>query len=237
MIDLARTRNPILLDHLRKHPRVGRVDDSGDDSLEFEMGSWRRRIEVGRSDLEVYGLTEFIDNNPMVCADQISLPSAAVALALLALAPVIDAGLLAESPVGIFSCPVDETELEVALQRVGWVGGMTTQSEPMEIGSALALTVMVAIRTPEDPAEIGDVYEERYGRSLYVRRGTASDWDASGVIGSASGLYRFTVSPDSPTSLLTVRALGDRHGKLGELAMIHAMNVMAGFEESLGIAE
>ena len=55
------------------------------------------------------------------------------------------------------------------------------------------------------------------------------------VLGRPEARYRLTLAPDSPHSLLTIRVLADFNGKVGASQVIHAMNVMCGFEESLGI--
>ena len=214
-----------------------RVEESSNPGIEFEIGAWLRSLTVGDADQPVYGLTEYIDNNPMVCADTMSLPSPAVALALIALCPLIESGLLAEAPVAIFSLPVDEDELQLALRQAGWDAGVSCAVESLDIGSAAAVTVMAAIRTPDDISEIDELFEERYGRSLYIRCGKASEWDHHLVTNTPRAFYQLSLGQDHPHSLLTVRVMADQPGKLGESAMIHAMNVMAGFEESLGIPE
>mgnify|MGYP000986779237 CR=1 FL=1 len=47
-------------------------------------------------------------------------------------------------------------------------------------------------------------------------------------------VYRLGLTPGDDTSLLTVRVLADKHGKCGEAQLVHALNVMCGFEEMLG---
>jgi N-acetyl-gamma-glutamylphosphate reductase len=56
------------------------------------------------------------------------------------------------------------------------------------------------------------------------------------VAGKPFSAYRLRVVPDEPNSLLTVRLLSDPLGKCGAAQVVHAMNVMCGFEESLGIS-
>jgi hypothetical protein len=150
---------------------------------------------------------------------------------------LIESGLLAEAPVVLCSIPVDEDELGLAVSQAGWNSGISCAVEPLDLGTVAAVTVMAAISTPEDISEIGELYEERYGRSLYIRKGSAAEWDHQLVVDSPIALYQLSVGVDHPQSLLPIRVMADQHGKLGETGMIHAMNVMAGFEESLGIPE
>ena len=94
MIDLARTGDPHARDLLHKHPRVAIVEDDGLPGIRFDVGSWKRIVSAGRPELPTSGLVELMDNNPMVCADEVSVADPVSTLAL------IDAGPLAWSGVG-----------------------------------------------------------------------------------------------------------------------------------------
>jgi N-acetyl-gamma-glutamylphosphate reductase len=48
-------------------------------------------------------------------------------------------------------------------------------------------------------------------------------------------VYRLRVTPNDNASLLTIQVLADRDGKCGAAQVVHMMNVMAGFEETLGL--
>ena len=203
--------------------------------IEFSQGPWNREVKIGDATEEFYGLVEAIDNNPLVCADRLSVPGPAATFALIALYPLIQAGLVADSPVVILSFEDDGFEVELAIERAGWSGGVSVHSEPVDVHGILAATVMVSINTPEDLDEIDFLYNEQFGRSFYVRRDEESEWNESLVKGQPFAIYRVRISLDSPQSLLTVRVLSDLNGKAGALQAIHAMNIMCGFEESLGI--
>jgi hypothetical protein len=234
MIGWARSSDPLAVEFLSNHPLVERVEVGGPAGIEFAIGEWRRQILVGRS--ELYGVTEFMDNNPMVCADTLGLPSSSVHLALLALLPILDSGLAVDSPALVVSDSVDEEELDFGLRVCGWEAGCSVAVEPMDLDGVMVASAIVAIRTPDDPREIQEVYAERFGRSFYVRR-SGQEWESGLVRATPYAEYRTSLSLGAETSLLTVKAMADRRGKLGPAGWIHAMNVMANFEESVGIPD
>ncbi len=232
---IASSGSPAILRLLESHPRIQSVTKSDETGIQFSIGAWNRRVLVGDATQELYGLVEIMDNNPLVCADALSIPSPAATLALIALAPLAQAGLIAESPAIIVNTVADEAELESALLRVGWSGGFALHSEPVELDGVLAATVMVAIPSSVEREDLFGLFDERYERSFYVRKDQGSVWDRNLVIGQPFALYRLGLAIDEPTSLLTIRVLASQDGKCGAAQGIHAMNVMCGFEESLGI--
>jgi N-acetyl-gamma-glutamylphosphate reductase len=94
---------------------------------------------------------------------------------------------------------------------------------------------MAVIDTPESLGDIDALYEDAFGRSFFVRRDEASDWHVSLAVDKPYALYRVRIGPDEPNSLLTIRVMADIRGKCGAAQLVHALNVMAGFEESVGI--
>lgn len=219
---------------LSGHPRIAVVSE-GDAALTWEQGGWRRSIAVGHPATPLYGLIELVDNNPLVCADEFSVPSAAATLALIALGPLAAAGMIVERPTLLLNASADEIEVDAALAQCGWPDGVVVHTEAMDLGTVVAATAMAEVPTPDDPTDIADIYEERFGRSFFVRQDQTSEWDAPLVAGKPYALYRVSVGLDEPRSLVTIRVLADLNGKLGAAQIIHAMNVMSGFEESLGI--
>jgi len=211
------------------------VEDGQPLGVAFEQGSWQREVGVGNAEAEMYGLIEVMDNNPVVCADYFSVPGAAATLALIAIAPLAQAGLIAETPVLMLNFADDGVEVANALGRVGWNNGIAVHTEPLDLGSVLAATAMVSILTPTDLADIDALYEEQFGRSFYIRRDESSTWGPELVQEKPNAVYRLTIAVDSPQSLLTIRVLADREGKCGACQIVHAMNVMCGIEESVGI--
>jgi N-acetyl-gamma-glutamylphosphate reductase len=222
---------------LRTHPDVAIVGKIEARGLDFEQHGRRRSV---RPDLRapLAGLPEMMDNNPLVCADEAAVPSPAGTLALIAVGPLIRAGLLVEAPTLIFSFEASESEVEDALSTEGWYEGATVAFERAELQSVCAMTAMAVVNTQELASldELDDLYDEAFGRSFFVRRDEDSTWDPPLVEGQAHAVYRLRILPDEPYSLLTIQVLADRHGKLGAAQLVHQMNIMAGFEESLGIA-
>jgi N-acetyl-gamma-glutamylphosphate reductase len=182
------------------------------------------------------GLLELIDNNPVVCADEVGIPGPAGTLALIGLGPIVQAGILAEPPTMLTNAPGTPDDLAADLLSIDWSGGITLEREDLDLGGVYAATIIAVIQTPEDLEEIDDVYEERFGRSFFVRREESQEWDVALVKSRPEALYRLRIAPDAPLSLLTIQVMADRDGKCGASQFVHAMNIMCGFEESLGIA-
>jgi len=231
---------PMLRDHLTHHPGVTLQTGTTENAMEFWQGDWHRCVAVGRTD-GLRGLVEMMDNNPMVCADAMSVPDPASTLALIAVGPLIRAGMLLEAPTLMFPFGPNPDTVASYLETEGWEGGATIAEVPQELGPGLALRAICAIKTEGDPngpspfGEIDELYNEAFGRSFFARRDETSDWDTKLVAGQPFAVYRLSIAPDSPSSLLTVQVMADRDGKCGAGQVVHAMNVMAGFEESLGV--
>lgn len=236
MIDLATASDPKILEILRRHPKIARVEVSTEPGIAFTQGTWHRSVRVNDPDAEIGGLIELMDNNPLVCADKASVPSPVATLALIALGPLAVAGIIADIPAIISSVEANETEQEEWLARSGWSEGGIFRTEAADLGGAVAVTVMVEVPNMEDFEEIDALYAERYSRSFYVRRDETSEWHVNLVLGQPFALYRLRLTPGEITSLLTVQVIADDDGKCGAAQMVHVMNVMAGFEESQGIA-
>jgi N-acetyl-gamma-glutamylphosphate reductase len=140
---------------------------------------------------------------------------------------------MVEAPALLFSCPADETSVAAALESEGWKGGCTVHTEPQDLQGALALTAIAPVLTAADSRDWDVLYAERFARSFFVRE--EEHWDIAHVLGSPRGTYNLRIAIDEPHSLLTVRAMADPRGKAGAAQIVHAMNVMCGYEESLGI--
>ncbi len=235
MIEVARTEDLNVARLLKRHPRVARVE-AGEGSLEFLQGeTWRRAVRVGDRSVELRGLVELMDNNPLVCADTMSVPSPAATMALIGLGPLIRGGLLLERPAMVLNVPGEEEDLDAFLRTEGWTEGVTFHTQPADLKGAVAGAVLAPIRNPADPAEIDGLFEECFGRSFYVRRSESGEWDVREVLGRPHALFRLGITPGETESLLRVQVMADAAGKCGAAQIVHAMNVMAGFEESLGL--
>ena len=219
-----------------RHPLVSDVAFGTYRDVEFAIGDWQRSISVAISGVPCTGLVEIADNNPWVCADQVNVPSGPVTAALIALSPLAVAGLIADEPVIQLSEDVSRDELHRELSNIGYSGEVIVDTVAQDLGSVIAATVLVPVKTPEDPNELDGAFEERYGRSFFVRRDDESTWSTELVSDTPYGFYRLRYTPGDEMSLLTVQVMIDRNGKGGAAQVVHAFNVMNGFEESLGIA-
>lgn len=222
---------------LKQHPLVAGIEAGEGAAIEFSQGDAARKVHLGNHDVEVRGLIETMDNNPIVCAGELSIPSPAGTLALIALAPLARAGLMLEPPTLNFSIEADADDVAAWLQTEAWKGGATVHSEPMDLKETAACTAIALIPTPSDLSDLDDLYDEAYGRALYVRKDEESPWDVALVAGRPYAVYRTRITADESTSLLTVQAMAHLRGKCGAAQAVHAMNVMLGVEESLGIGE
>lgn len=206
------------------------VEVSGEpvlDRLEFLQNGRKRRVVTNDVGLECHGLVELADNNPMVCADAVSVPGPGETLALIALGPLAKAQLILESPVILTNARIHDDILEAHLYDLGWDNGFFVNYEQVEFGDVFVLNALVKLNNPA--ADLDDLFEECYGRSFFVRRDQDSEWDTKLVAASPFALYRLVRTDD----LVRVQVMADRNGKAGAAQLIHAMNVMCGFEESL----
>jgi N-acetyl-gamma-glutamylphosphate reductase len=223
---------------LANHPRVDKwVPGESDATLEWEENGRVRRIYTARPDVALKGVVELVDNNPLVCADAFSVPGPASTLALLALGPALDAGIVIERPTLLTNVETSEDEIAPFLETVGWTSGITVMGDAVDMEGAIAATAICAIKTPERLEDLDDLYDERYSRSFFVRRDESAEWHVNLIREKPWAAYRLRISPDMPYSLLTIQIMADLQGKCGAAQVVHAFNVMCGFEESLGIAE
>lgn len=220
---------------LAQHPRaVLQAPLHDEPGISFLQGTWARRVAQGPCGDEASGLAELADNNPWVCADAVTLPQPSATLALIALGPLVRAGMLVESPTILSNAP-DDGEAAQALAAAGWPHGVDWVHQDFEDADVVAATAMAVIATPRDPQDLDALFDEAYGRSFYVRRDENSKWDLGLVRDCAHAVYRLRYTADEPHALLTVQLMAARDGKIGAAQLVHAMNIMAGFEESLGL--
>ena len=228
MTEVVRPSDAVLSRLLSSHPGVRVVEGR---SVEGRLDFGSRALVVGDAGCEVGGLVELMDNNPLVCASLASVPGPVATLGLVALGPLVEAGVLLESPVMQVAGSSDADDLEGFLVRTGWSGGVEVSYGDEDLGPVVAVNVMALVGV-EGWAAVEELYRERYSRSLYVREHTIGDWDTSLVAGRPFALYSLSHTGES---LLTVRVMADRDGKCGAAQVVHAFNVMCGYEESLGV--
>jgi len=219
---------------LSNHPHINLKPGTTEAAVEFWQDDWHRAIWIDNSSIELSGLVELVDNNPLVCADAFSIPSTEATLALIAFGPLIRNGILVEAPAGMVSFECNSESIDRALVYMGWKNGATITAVPSLPGDAVAGFFTAIVQTPSELSELDDLYSEIYGSSFFVRRNEDSSWDPSRVAGRPYALYGLSVAPEHPHSLLTIRVMADRNGKCGAAQVVHAMNVMCSWEESLG---
>lgn len=221
-----------LLEFLMRHPfaRVQGGSDSGPACIRFETGR-SRAVFQGNPRMDCYGLTELMDNNPLVCADEASVTGPEATLALIALGPLAKANLLKESVAIAFNFPAEgREEIEAALATEGWHGIATVASS--EPGSDIYTAECIAeIVNPGSATDIEALYDECYGRSFFVR--PACDPTAP----TNAATYGFTFDDiGTGSALVKVTVSSGMDGRAGAAGLVHMFNIMCGFEESLGIA-
>ena len=225
----AGSSNPIISELLLGHPKV-EVTQSEAKGITFASRS------VAQSSGEVGGLIELIDNNPLVCADHGWVPSPAGTLALIALGPIAEAGLLVEPPAVLTSFPdVEQEVVEQELVSANWRDGIMLQTENHDLGSVRGAYVVAKIRNPDNFDDLDEIYRERYARSFFIRERGDAEWTKELVADSPYAYYYLELSPGEQESLLSIHVMADINGKLGAAQYVHMMNVMCGLEESLGI--
>ncbi|HLK16030.1 MAG TPA: hypothetical protein VKT78_14585 [Fimbriimonadaceae bacterium] len=252
MIDLATSSDPALLALLQKHPGVTAATE-GDKLLEFREGESVREVRQADPGAEVYGLVELIDNNPLVCAKSASIPSPAATMALIALGPICLAGIALKPPILQLNIPAVSADVLGALRALAPIDQlrMITPNEDPTVGGfvegglfgrgtlaqgLLACQVAVDVPSSYALAEMNALFDERFGRSFFVHRETnAGFFRPENLLGKPFASYRVGTSKGSSETRVLIEVAADPAGKPGAAGLIHAMNVMAGLEESLGL--
>lgn len=223
---------------LDRHPGVELLSEQANrPGLTFMQGPWLRQILVNDPSAETAGLLEFIDNNPLVCADTYSVPGPAATLASIAIAPLARAGLILDEPVWQFSFePEDDWEALLGVYGEFPAGEMAV--EEVDLKGAVALTALIPVSEPDVPEGwnlIDELFVEAYGRSFYVRNREEGEWDTADVSNQPHASYRLRLTADTGQGLLRVQVMADLNGKAGASQIVHALNVMVGFEETRGL--
>lgn len=172
-----------------------------------------------------------------MCADEAAVPDAASTLALIALGPLVRAGILVEPAAVVLNFASEQPVIEGFLAAAGWPSGCMLHVEHRDLGSVLAGQIMAAIQNPDSFEEIDALYDEAFGRSFFVRRQEEGEWAPKLVQNKAFACYRLSITPGEGQSLLSIKVLADAEGKCGAAQVVHLFNVMNGFEESLGIED
>jgi hypothetical protein len=223
--------SPALEGMLKRHPFVEVLSFSAADVNRIEFDSGRKRlISQGDTEVELYGLTELMDNNPLVCADAASVTGAAASLVLVAVGPLAKAELLTEMPAVALNFKDDSQEVDAALATEGWLSGavVATADHDPEV---LTAECICQVRLPGAVDDIRALYDECFGRSFFVR--PADDVKENDPYAG----YVIDIEPQGDgVGIAKITASAARDGKCGAGGLVHMFNVMCGFEESLGVA-
>lgn len=222
---------------LSSHPLVDLVEFrlAEENKTSFSQAGWNRKVLQAAPSEALYGIPELMDNNPLVCADSASVPGPAATLALVAAGPLARAELMVEQPAMVFSFEDDFSEIEPALCTEGWRTGANVAANPIELDGCVNVGCLAQIRTTS-MEDLNALYDECYGRSFFVRRFETGHWEIALAKGAPWAYYRLQLSPsDEDTCVLRIDVLADLQGKCGAAQQIHCMNIMAGFEEDLGL--
>lgn len=239
MIQVVQPQDSILQILLKAHPEVEMISSPSEaEILQFKNGDWERIIFMSGQSATIQGLVELIDNNPMVCADQFSLPTPTATLTTIALGPLVRAGLILTDPAIHLAAPPEEPQdILNQIEILGYQGGATIGIEEADFTNVLVANVMVEIPKLDDLNDIDALFDEAYSRSFYIRRFDEDDWDTKLVHQKPWAAYRLRLTPGETNDLLTIQVMADKNGKVGAAQVVHAFNVMCGFEETLGIPE
>ena len=216
---------------LEKHPYVSLKSFEEDQALRIEFTTNRSRcVFHGNPSVELYGLTELMDNNPLVCADEAAVTGAAATLVMVALGPLAKAGLMSQMPAIALNFGPASDEVDIALAGEGWQVGTAIATDDGNPDLLIAECIC-EITLPGGTEDIDALYDECFGRSFFVRQGPRP------MSSDAYASYELNIDDSGDgTALAKVTAVGARDGKCGAGGLIHMFNVMCGFEESLGVA-
>ncbi len=234
MIRVLAPNSPPLRSLLASHPGVELEPAPGPaGQITWSQGEWHRRICLDGSVQGEFGLAELMDNNPLVCADAASVPPPAAVLALAALGPIWQSGLICGEPAFDMS---QDADLAPWLASIQFSESFTASARPDALDGVAALNLFVPISNPPDWSDLDTLYDEAYGGSFYVRKHDG-DWTTAAAFGSPALLYSLRISPGDGESLLTVQTMCDLEFGLGAARAVHLFNIMCSFEECLGIPD
>lgn len=206
---------------VRRHPRLLSPQSGSMCALEFGLNSYRRSIVVGYRERYPVGLIELFDNNPIVCAETVCLPAPVSTLALLAIDPLSKAGLGSGTLHVSCSAHCELDDIKPFLNQLG--DRVNLRLDARVVADEGCVAVEVELAGDQTAEDIEELYDDAYGRSLLVMR----DKEAHPLAAS------YSVVKVGDTAV--VRVASKIEGKAGAAQVIQALNVMAGFEDSLGI--
>lgn len=229
----------ILREILHRHPGVDVMDWLEHESvvIAFVEENHMRFAVQGVPAIEgPYGLVELMDNNPLVCAKRASCPGPAATLVLIALGPLARAEMLLAPPTITFNFDGGYDEINPALATEGWNRGYSiAPAIAPKDERGLEAIVEAPLRQDVAQEDVETLFEDLYARTFFIRPAGALPEQA--IVGSPFARYEFLDFTTEPSPRIRIRVLADRHGKAGAAQAVHILNIMAGFEEDLGLTE
>jgi hypothetical protein len=225
---------PGLGDLVKAHPRVERSQPHSPYALEFTQSGRNRRITIGCKPQLQLGIVEIVDNNPLICADEVWLPRPSSTLVLLAAMPWVRAGLLRSIRSVEIESPTEKPEVLQCLNAIGVDGEIEVIPRTHCLQEVLEVSVLMTMKLGLRSDEVEEVFNSIYGNSFFVR--SFSDRDRTNQVhNTAIAGYTWNLVETQGVQEIAVIIAADRNGKCGASQIVHTMNVMAGYEESLGI--
>jgi len=128
-------------------------------------------------------------------------------------------------------------EANLLMSDLGWHEGIDLQTKPFGRGTVATLEATTHLSGPADQSEVVDLYEEAFGRSFFVRQWEGGMWDERLVERRPYAVYALAHADTSDSARVELRVMADVNGKCGAAQAVHALNVMCGLEECLGIPD
>lgn len=209
---------------LRHHPRIEKVIVADSPIVRFTTRGWKRELHIGNSQCYVRGVPELIDNNPIVCCDEFSLPSPfAHALSLVA-GPMSLSGIptLVQAVASNLS---SNNESDKAFLEDIYLD--TTRTLLTDRAGTESDILEAVLRIPEDIhlEEIIAIFRQRYDGAFLI------SGESLPFPGATFSLAKWNLDEGT----FTVRIDSPVNGKFGAAGQVHALNVMMGYDEGLGL--
>lgn len=147
---------------------------------------------------------------------------------LLAMRPLIAAGLMLETPVALTSEPISG-DFDSALADIGWHHGLDQLDEPNEQEPELSIMLFMAhITAGADLGLVHQLFHKAYEDSALVETLDQQAFAFDHARISQAVFMAIHTEPGEDSALVSIRACCRRDGKIGPAGWVQAMNRVAG---------
>jgi len=147
---------------------------------------------------------------------------------LLAIRPLIAAGLMLETPVALTSEPISG-DFDSALTTLGWQQGLDQLDEPNDQEPNLSIMLFMAhINASADLGLVHQLLHKAYEDSALVETLDQQAFAFDLSRNSGAVFLAIHTEPGEDSALVSVRACCHRNGKIGPAGLIQAMYRVAG---------